>query len=224
MPSGLTFDVALNTGTFLAVLIYFFPTWWRLLVKGVLGGEKKEQKILGYLVLATIPAALLGYLLEPVIDGSLRQPLVAALMLVVFALVLYWAEKQAALKREIQDLTWGDALKVGLAQALALIPGVSRSGITMTAGLSLGLKKEEAAEFSFLLLAPISFGAALLQAPDVLKATNTSEMALGALVSFVVGILAIHVLMRFIKQYGFAPYVWYRVVVGILALAFLIFS
>lgn len=217
-PSGLTFDVALNTGTFLAVVIYFFPRWWGLLTKGVFGGQKQERALLGYLVLATIPAALIGYFLEPLIESTLRQPVIAASMLILFGLLLHWAEKQATLTRNLEDIKWGDALKVGLAQSLALIPGVSRSGITITTGLSLGLKKEEAAEFSFLLLAPISLGAAILHAPDVMQATNALEMALGALVSFAVGIVAIHVLLRLIKRYGFAPYVWYRVALGVVAL------
>lgn len=223
-PSGLAFDVALNTGTFVAVLVYFFPVWWRLLTKGLIQRAPQELKLLSVLIVATIPAAILGFFFESIIEQTLRQPVIAALMLILFGLILYFAEKTAALKREIGNLTWKDALIVGLSQALALIPGVSRSGITMTSGLLLGLKKEEAAQFSFLLLAPISFGAALVEAKSVIAAPNTTEMAIGALVSFIVGMAAIHILLKWIKKYGFAPYVWYRVAIGVVFLLLIAFN
>ncbi len=220
--SGLTFDVALNTGTFLAAFIYFLPIWWRILVQGVLKRQANELKLLGYLIIATIPAALVGYFGEKMITGYLRQPILAALMLIIFGLILWWAERQAQLKHSVTDLTWKQVLMIGLAQTLALIPGVSRSGITMTAGLGLGLTKEEAAQFSFLLLVPISFGAALTQAKAFIEAPDTTGMVVGTFVSFVVGLAAIHLLLKFVKQYGFAPYVWYRVVAGLVFLGLIL--
>lgn len=221
-PYELAYDVALNTGTFFAVLIYFFPTWWGLLTRGLLKRQGRELKLLGILIAATIPAALFGYFAQDAIETIFRQPAVAGITLVIFGLLLWVAERLAHLKKDIADISLKDALTIGVAQALALIPGVSRSGVTMTAGLSLGLKKEEAAQFSFLLLAPISFGAALLEADSVLAAPNTTEMAVGALVSFLVGIAAIHLLLSFVKKYGFAPYVWYRVIIGSLFLGLLL--
>ncbi len=220
-PSGLAYDVALNTGTFLAVLAYFFPVWWGILTKGVIGRQPKELRLLSYLIIATIPAALIGYFAESFIETTLRQPLVTASMLIIFGLVLGLVERSATLQRTIGQLSWGEALMIGLSQAIALIPGVSRSGITMTSGLFLGLKKEESAQFSFLLIAPVSLGAALLQARSVIDASNTREMALGAFVSFIVGIIAIHFLLKFIKRYGFMPYVWYRVALGVISLIFI---
>lgn len=222
-PSGLAFDVALNTGTFAAVLIYFFPVWWGLLTRGLIGRQKKELNLFWALVIASIPAGLIGYFAKDAIELFVRQPAVAAIMLITFGLLLWWAEKTASLSRSLNAITLLDGLKIGLAQALALIPGVSRSGVTMTAGLRLGLTKEDAAQFSFLLIAPVSFGAALLELDSVIQAPNTTEMALGAFVSFIVGLIAIHFLLKFVKKYGFVPYVWYRLIVGLVFLGLIFY-
>jgi undecaprenyl-diphosphatase len=216
--SGLAFDVALNTGTFLAVIIYFFPVWWRLLVDGLIARKAKELRLLAALLVATIPAALIGFFAQPLIEQSLRKPAITATLLIVFAFVLWWAEKRATLKKDIDAITWRDALIIGLSQALALVPGVSRSGITMTSGLLLGLTKEDTAQFSFLLIAPISFGAAISQYSEVLHAPDLNVIAIGTLISFLVGLVTIHFLLTFIKKYGFAPYIWYRIVIGLLVL------
>lgn len=217
---GLAFDVALNTGTFLAALIYFFPVWWKLLTKGLLQRQAKELKLLGYLILATIPAALVGLLAQHTIENTFRQPYIVATMLIVFGLILGWAERRARLNQTAEKLTWPQVLGIGVAQALALIPGVSRSGITMTAGLLNGLTKKEAAEFSFLLLAPISFGAALTQFHQI-AGSPLAPVLVGMITSFVVGLAAIHGLLTFVKKAGFAPYVWYRVVAGTIFLILL---
>lgn len=219
---GLAFDVALNTGTFVAVLIYFWRTWWRLLTKGIFLRHPQELKLLGFLILATVPAAIVGYFGEGVIVEALRQPGIAAVMLIVFGLILWLAERAARLQATVMDLNWRQIFVIGLTQALALIPGVSRSGVTMTSGLAMGLTKEAAAEFSFLLLAPVSLGAAIMQFKPALESSETSSMAVGAVVSFLVGLVAIHTLLKFVKQYGFAPYVWYRVIVGLVFLGFVI--
>jgi undecaprenyl-diphosphatase len=225
-PSGLTFDVALNTGTFIAVLLYFFPVWWGLLTKGLIQRQAKELRLLGLLLLATIPAAVIGYWGEPIIADTLRKPLIASIMLIGFGVVLYFAERVGTNKRDMNQLSWSEALIIGLTQSLALIPGVSRSGITITSGLLLGLTKEEATEFSFLLLAPISLGAAITQVPAVLQSSliEQHEMLIGTIVSFLVGIAAIHLMLRFIKKYGFAPYIWYRIVVGTIFLLLIVFG
>ncbi len=221
-PSGLTFDVALNTGTFIAAVIYFFPTWWELFVKGILQRQAKELRLLGYLVLATIPAAIAGYKGEKLISDTLRQPVLASIMLIVFGLILWWAARTAKEKKSIAQLTWPESLGIGVAQAFALIPGVSRSGITITSGLFLGLTREEATRFSFLLLAPISLGAAVTQFSKALHAHDTTNLVIGTVVSFLVGLGAIHFMLKFLKKYGFTPYVWYRVVAGLVFLALLL--
>ncbi len=222
-PSGLAFDVALNTGTFAAVLIYFFPVWWKLLTLGIFKRQAKELALFWALVVASIPAGLIGYFAKDAIELFVRQPVVAACMLILFGLILWWAEKTAKLGRDLHSINLLDALWIGFAQALALIPGVSRSGITMTAGLRLGLTKEDAAQFSFLLIAPVSFGAALLEAGAVIDAPNTTEMALGAFISFVVGMVAIHFFLKFVKKHGFGPYIWYRIIAGLVLLGLIIY-
>lgn len=221
--SGLAFDVALNTGTFLAVLVYFAPTYWNLVVGGLIRRQKAELGLIWLLIIATIPAAVFGYWGEDLITGTLRQPLVAAIMMILFGLILGYAEKKATNTKDMGHIGWKTALGVGIAQALALVPGVSRSGITMTAGLMAGMKKSEAARFSFLLVAPVSFGAAIVEAPNVIAASNTAEMAIGTLVSFIVGIISIHFLLKWITKYGFKPYVLYRVIIGLIFLASIVF-
>ncbi len=213
--SGLTFDVALNTGTFVAVLIYFWRQWWALLWDGLVNGDKTQRQLLVNLIIATIPAALLGLLGEKIVTNYFRQPLLAAFMLVVFGVILYTVDKSARLKRSVGTITWKDALVIGLAQSLALVPGVSRSGITITTGLWRGLKREAATEFSFLLLAPISLGAAITQIPQVIHASNHGELLVGTVVSFVVGLLAIRLVFHYLKTYGFKPYIWYRIAAGL---------
>lgn len=220
--SGLAFDVALNTGTFLAVLVYFWRTYWDLLYKGIVKRDPEQLSLMGLLVLATVPAAIIGLISKNVIESSLRQPTIAAVMLILFAGVLWYAEKIGRQTKDIGHIGWKTALGVGVFQALALVPGVSRSGITMTAGLFAGMTREAAARFSFLLIAPISLAAAVLEAKSVLAATNKAEIAIGTLVSFIVGLLAMHVLMRLVKKYGFKPYVWYRVIVGLVFLVLIV--
>ncbi len=214
--SGLTFDVALNTGTFLAAVCYFFPVWWDLLWGGLVKGNKEQRRTLGLLVLATIPAGLVGFVAQSFITGHLRLPVLAALMLIVFGLLLGYADRHKS-TGTIDTMTWRQALAIGCAQVLALIPGVSRSGITLTTGLFHGFSREEATRFSFLLLAPISFGAAVTQIPAFAHAP-AQPMVIGVVTSFLIGLAAIHFMLRFLQKYGLRPYVWYRVVAGVVFL------
>lgn len=219
--SSLAFDVALHAGTLAATLVYFFSTWRSLVVKGLIERQSKEVKLIWLLIIATIPAALIGYFGESVISDVLRDPVIASVMMIVFGLVLWLADRMATLRHDLDQITWKESLVIGLAQALALIPGVSRSGITITAGLTQGLKREEATRFSFLLLAPITFGAVITQLPAVLAAPDKSSFAIGILTSFVAGMAAIHIMLSFVKKYGFKPYIWYRVIMGIIFLLLL---
>ncbi len=216
--SGLAFDVALHAGTLLATVIYFFPKWWQLLTQGLIQRQPKELRLLGFLILATLPAAILGFFAGNAIENALRQPAIVALMLIIFALVLWAAERAAKLKQTMDQLTWKQSLFVGLAQTLALVPGVSRSGITITSGLVTGLTKEDATEFSFLLLAPITLGAVVTQGPKALQGADITPVIIGVITSFVAGLISIHFLLKFVKKYGFQPYIWYRLSVGIVFL------
>jgi undecaprenyl-diphosphatase len=219
---GLTFDIALHFGTLLAVLIYFSSVWVDLFRNGLVRRQKKELALLTHIAIATIPAALIGYFGGSVIESAVRQPAVAAVMLIIFGIILWWADAQSPSTRDTTNLTWKDALLIGLSQCLSLVPGVSRSGVTMTSSRLLGLSRDEAARFSFLLLAPITAGAVASQLGDALKAPNYNQMLVGALVSFLVGLAAIHFMLAFIKRYGFKPYMYYRVAVGLLILVLVI--
>jgi len=157
-----------------------------------------------------------GFLLEKKAETIFREPVLIAIMLILLGVLLYWADRKSAKDIEINRITFKTSLFIGLSQALAIIPGVSRSGITMTVGLLMGLTREGAARFSFLLSAPIIFGAALVKLP--LLISNPSEITvtfiIGVLVSFITGILSIGFLLRYIQTKNFLPFAWYRFILG----------
>src|SRR5262245_34426797 len=170
---GLSFDVALHLGTLVALLIYFRSEWIALassalnLVRGRTSDPNARLAL--YIIIGTIPGALAGVLFESAVENALRSPLVIATALVALALVLVIAELKGRRKKGIDDISGTDAISVGLAQALALVPGVSRSGVTITAGLFRGMKRDAAARFSFFLSTPIIAGAAGKKLIDVLR-------------------------------------------------------
>jgi undecaprenyl-diphosphatase len=218
---GLTFDVFLHLGTLFAVLVYFWRDWWRLASGSVSGRDPFSRRLLVFLLVGTIPGALSGVLLENYVETVFRDPLRVAFMLALMSLPLVLAEKLAKHTRVLESLRLPEALFIGVAQALAVIPGTSRSGITMSAGLLVGLSREEAARFSFLLSAPIIAGAGAFEMLKLFK----QGMALsgvyftgffGALVS---GLLVIAWLLRFLRKHTFYPFVVYR-----LALAAVIYA
>lgn len=219
--SGITFDIALHFGTLIAVVAYFWKEWWVLLISGVRDVHSQNGKLFWYLVIATFPGALAGLLLEDYAETLFRQPVLIGVMLIVMGAVLYWADQKSPKAAELHTMRLGAALIIGLSQALAIIPGVSRSGITMSAGLLTGLTRESAARFSFLLSTPIIFGAALVKVPDLIK--NPAMMDLnffaGVAVSCLVGLLSIGFLLRFLQTRNFLPFAWYRFALGALVIA-----
>ncbi len=219
---GLTFDVALHLGTLLAVLIYYRDVWLRL-ASGTLRDPRGEQaRTLGLLALATVPAVVAGLLLEHKAEHAFRDPSRIAICLVAFSGVMVWADRRG----ETATGTWRMAgvrtvVLVGCAQALALMPGVSRSGATMSAALLLGLGRAEAAELSFLMATPIVAGAALLKLRHLGAADMTGPFWLGLAVSGAVGFAAVGAFIRFLPKGGLKPYAVYRVVLGLAALLLL---
>jgi undecaprenyl-diphosphatase len=217
---GLTFDIALHVGTLIAVAIYFWKDWLRLVTKGFTDVRSTEGRLFWYLVAATIPGAMVGFLLEKKAETIFREPILIATMLILLGVLLYWADRKSAKSIEMNRITFRTSLFIGLSQALAIIPGVSRSGITMTMGLLMGLTREGAARFSFLLAAPIIFGAALVKLPHFIS--NPSEITInfiiGVLVSFVTGILSIGFLLRYVQTKNFLPFAWYRFILGSLVI------
>jgi len=219
---AMSFDIALHFGTLLAIGIYFFNDFINMIKKGFTKGVKdKEGKILWYIVLATIPAAIAGLLFEDIIENAVRSNfIIIALALIIMGIIIYLVDKHFKAKKEIGEMTLKDALVIGCSQVFALIPGFSRSGTTIAAGRCLNLKREEAAKFSFFLSAPVVLGAVLLDLKDSIGAVldNFAIFSVGILVSFIVRILCIKFLMKYLKKNDFKIFMWYRLALGILVI------
>ncbi len=228
---GLPFDVALHLGTLLAVIAYFASDWARLIgawfrsLFALRIGDSPDGRMAWFLLLACIPGAVAGALFEGAVTESFHvhpiAPLPMILMAAAIALLgglLLLADRRARQRRPFSTIGAGDAALIGLAQALAIFPGVSRSGATITAGLALGLEREAAARFSFLLSAPIIAGAGLKSLSDLLKGLPSGAIAPGELIIFPVGFAAaavsgffcIKILLGFLKKHSMRPFVYYR--------------
>jgi len=208
---GLVFDAAIHLGTLVALVGYFWRTWLHLLLH--------DHRLLALLVLGSIPGGVAGLALNSYIEEHIRSPLQVAAALVVFGLLLLWADAAGSKKREQADFGWRDALWIGVAQALALFPGVSRSGITITAGLLRGYRREAAAAYSFLLATPITAGAVLWALAKLARQSvppdERAYFLAGVLTSGVVGFVAIAFLLRYVRAHSYAPFVGYRVAVAV---------
>lgn len=222
---GLTFDVALHLGTLAALLIYFRKDWIYLiscafrLFKGDI--KDPDVRLALYLILGTIPGGIAGLLLEQ-LEDQLSTPTVIAASLIIVALLMRAAELGGMRKKDLERMTLPDSLTVGCAQALAIIPGVSRSGITITAGLFRGMTREAAAQFSFLLSVPIVGGAVVKKlfdiARDGLPPDQGLPFAIGIIVSTLFGFISIAALMRYLQTRSTFIFIYYRIVLGILVL------
>lgn len=220
---GLTFDIALHLGTLIAVAIYFWRDWLRLLSKGFTDTKSPDGRLFWYLVLATLPGAAIGFLLEKHAETIFRNPALIAIMLILLGAILFLVDRRGTKKTDVSHITLPTSFLIGLSQALAIIPGVSRSGITMTTGLLLGLTREGAARFSFLLSAPIIFGAAAVKLPHVISNPSliTNEFLIGTAVSGITGLASIGFLLRYVQTKTFLPFVWYRFALGALVIGLL---
>lgn len=213
---GLSFDVALHLGTLIAVIIYFWRDWINLIKGGLSGVKSPDGRLFWYLVASSIPGAAIGYLLEDHAETVFRAPLLIAIMLIVMGVILYLADQKSRKVTEIENISFKTSMLIGLSQALAVIPGVSRSGITMTTGLLTGLTRESSARFSFLLSTPIIMGAALVKLPEVLSTPGMMNMnfMVGIAVAAVSGLASIYVLLRYVQSKSFLPFAWYRFALG----------
>ena len=216
LDPGLTFDIALHIGTLIAVIAYFWRDWVKLIRGAFQGTKSKEGRLFWYLVLATIPGAIMGLLLGEKAETVFRNPVLIAVMLIVLGVILYWADRKGRKLTDVNNISLGQSLMIGISQALAIIPGVSRSGITMTTGLLLGLTREGAARFSFLLSAPVIFGAGLIKVPDILANPGMVDapFLIGMLVSALSGAASIGFLLKYVQKKDFLPFVWYRFLLG----------
>jgi len=223
---GLAYDVALHLGTLVAVLTFFWRDWvdiFNLTFNKKKSSEKYNSKTLWFLVIATIPGVIAGLCLDDWAETVLRHPLVIASALFVFGLILYLVDKYFSAKKDLEKIGWKDSVIIGIAQAIAIIPGVSRSGATITAGRLLGLDRISAARFSFLLSTPIIFGAAILKINYFLKNITDLSLIVGIFVSAVSGFLAIKYLLKFVEKYSYAVFFWYRLILaGIILIVYFI--
>ena len=222
---GLAFDVALHFGTLLAVLWYFRLEWLTLL-KAAFGIvttgriETPEKRKVIYLIIATIPGAIAGYLLQSRAESAFRSPQIIAVALIVMGIILWLVDKLVDQRRILGEMRWIDSLLIGLSQAIALIPGVSRSGATISAARGLRFDRESAAEFSFLMSMPIIAAAVIMEGPNALREGGiTNELMAGVVASAISGWLAISILMRFVSRHSYGIFALYRVLLGIGVLA-----
>lgn len=219
---GLRFDVALHIGTMAALIVYFWGDLVRLVRAVVRGGD--DVRLAKLLVLATVPAAVTGYFLQDIAETSFRNPLLVAAMLATVGVVMLLAERYAADRSEqtpLADVSRRQAIAVGLAQAVALIPGVSRSGSTITAGLLLGLDRVSATRFSFLLAIPITLGAitkvVVIDKEPILSGSDAVVLIGGIVAAFVSGLIAIRFLLKYLARHSLRVFAWYRI--GLAAVA-----
>jgi undecaprenyl-diphosphatase len=212
---GLAFDVALHVGTLAAVLYAFAGDWSRILMQaahGLMKGDpgEGEGRLLWLLALASVPGVVAGLVFGEAAETVFRSPLLIAATMGGVGAILFLADRRASSGLERRRVSVLDALLIGSAQALAIVPGVSRSGATISMALFLGYRREEAARFSFLLATPITLGAALHKVPNLLGGANVGIVLLGIAVSGLVGFLAIRVLLAYVRTRDYRPFVYYR--------------
>ncbi len=217
------FDVALHFGTLLAIGLFFFKDWIELIKGGYNLIIKKEKSVEGrmfwYIVLATIPGGIIGFVLDKYAEGFLQKPIIIAIALIVMGTILYLIDKYSKKEVEYKEMTLKQTFLIGLSQALAFIPGVSRSGITMTTGRALHIKREAVAKYSFMLSAPIVLAATILKIQEF---QFNLAFFCGVLASFIVGILVIKLLLRYLEKGSFRLFAIYRVIIGAVVLVYML--
>jgi undecaprenyl-diphosphatase len=232
---GLSFDIALHVGTVIAVIVYFFRDWVQVIAEGFglkMGADqaiRRNPRLLWLLVLGSVPAGIAGLLVKDLAENVWRnnQYLIGS-MLILVSLFMWWADRQGSRNKDLGNVSASDSLVIGTAQALALVPGVSRSGITICAGLLRNLDRATAARFSFLLATPAIAGAAAKDAWDLMRhgggiagipADMRTAMLVGVIVSAITGALTIQFFLNFLKRQSLTFFVWYRLVFGIIVIA-----
>ena len=215
-----SFDVALHFGTLLAIVLFFYKDWLKLIKGGFNQVVKKEKTFEGrmfwYLVAATIPGGAIGFLLDHFVGDNLaKMPILIASALIIMGIILYVVDKKAPSKTDYEHMTFKQTFLIGFSQALAFIPGVSRSGVTMTTGRAMGIDRESTAKYSFLLSTPIVLAAVLVSIKDF---EFTLAFFMGVLFSFLVGIIVIKFLLNYLKKGSFKGFAIYRVILGIIVI------
>lgn len=219
MPEA--FDVALHFGTLLAIGLFFFKDWIKLIKGGYEQVVKKKKSAEGrmfwYIVIATIPGGAIGFLLDHFAEDLLTQPLIIAIALIIMGITLYIVDRKSKNQTTYENMSFKQTFLIGLSQALAFIPGVSRSGVTMTTGRLMGVDRESTAKYSFMLSAPIVLGATLYKLKDFVF---NIPFVVGVLVSFIVGIFVIKFLLNYLKKGSFKGFAIYRVILGLVVIVY----
>jgi len=224
---GLAFDVAVHLGTLIAVLGYFrkdvaamLAAWFASVARR---RQSRESRLAWGVIFGTVPVGLCGLFFGDYVETTLRSTVVIAIATIICGLLLWWADSLSEHERDEYTLSWADVFVVGIAQAIALIPGTSRSGITITAGVMLGLSRTAAARFSFLLSIPVIVLAGLLELFKVVSATTVTEtwfqLTTGVVCSALTAYLSIHFFLKLLDRIGFVPFVVYRLILGLLLFA-----
>lgn len=240
--NGLTFDVALHFGTAIALLAYFWKDWIKIIKSAVSSQQSVDssttnkqpqtaeypQNLLWQILLASIPAAIIGFLFNDIIDKTFHSSsstgmIVIALNLAVFGIILWLTDQYSKKTLLIKQVSYKKSFLVGLSQALALIPGVSRSGITITTGLAMGLKREDSARLSFLLSTPAMVGAFIYSIKDLSLNDINSVFVVGVVSSTIFSFFAIRFLLDYLKKSNFSVFVWYRIILAIVIIGIILF-
>lgn len=212
-----SFDIALHFGTLMAICIFFFKDWIELIKGGYRKAIKKEDstegRIFWYIVAATIPAGIIGLIFDHYLEGYLTKPLIVATALIIMGILLYIVDKKAKVETTYENMSFKQAFLIGISQVLAFIPGVSRSGATITVGRALKVDRSAVAKYTFLLSTPIVFAATVLKIMDF---EFSLAFFIGVFTSFLVGLIVIKFLMEFIKKRSFKIFAIYRVLLGLL--------
>ena len=224
---GLGFDVALHVGTLVAVLWYFWRDWWQLGIAALtnLGDPSRspQAQLFWKIVVASIPAAIVGLALEHAAEEAFRAPVLIAATLAGLGALLYWSDQFPESEQRVETIEWSDAIWIGVAQSAAIVPGVSRSGVTISVARLRGVGREAAARFSFLLSTPVIAGAALLKVRALFAAGHDPAQLVALIVSALCGFAAIGGLIRYVRTRSYRPFVVYRFALAAFVIAVVAF-
>jgi undecaprenyl-diphosphatase len=215
---GLAFDVALHLGTLVALLIYYWREWVAM-AASIVNGNRDKRRLLMLLIVGSIPGAIIGLEFEKQAETVFRSPLLIAIAMAILGLALWFSDHVSPQQRTINEIGFGDALLIGLSQAFAIVPGVSRSGSTITMARIVRLKREDAAHFSFLMATPIIAGAGLIEGRHLFHTGMTSGVLIGFITAAIFGLIAIAGLIRFVRTRSYEPFAWYRLALAAFVIA-----
>jgi undecaprenyl-diphosphatase len=215
---GLAYDVALHLGTLVALLIYYWREWLQM-GASLVNGDREKRRLLTVLMVASIPGALVGLAFEKQAETIFRSPRLIAIAMASLGIALWLCDRTAAQTRKLGEIGFGDALLIGLSQAFAIVPGVSRSGSTITMARILRIERQDAANFSFLMATPIIAGAGLVEGRHLLHSAMNADVIIGFVAATIFGIAAIAGLIHFVRTRTYAPFAAYRLIVAALVIA-----